>query len=536
MSKKILILLITLMSISLIGVIIIQGFFITEIYKDAERKFNKDTSFALSEGVEWLERREFRRYVVKFRDLISSGATIDTTAINSLYIIKESADNDEVMMYRNASIEENLKFPTLGTFAKSIASAASKDLEILEDSINLRRVSNERETKVLKIQNEREYAGISSEQFLSKIGEISKSKEILFETAYHDLAKKNTIERRVGNVISLKNFLKYRFKRVNIDVPFEFAIFNKGSLTTIKSENFKARKNTIEAALFSDENNESDYLIKVNFPRRTPLLVTPIISIALVSIIFTFIIIIVYIYTVMILLRQRQISQIKTDFINNMTHEFKTPIATINLALDSIKNPKTIKDQGLIKKYLKMIKDENERMHDQVENVLRMSQLEKKELEIDKTILSVDELIKIAISHVQLLLDNKKGSVSLNLNANMQEVFGNETHLINVMVNIIDNAIKYCDKAPEIVISTENVNDKIILKFQDNGVGMSKNVQNKIFDKFYREQTGDLHNVKGHGLGLAYVKKIIDYHNGEISLESVLTKGSIFSIQLSTKK
>ena len=522
MSKKILILLITLMSVSLIGVIIIQGFFITEIYKDVERKFDKDSNLALSEGVEWLERREFRRYVVKFRDLISSGATIDTTAINSLYIIKEDVDNNEVMMYRNASVEENLKFPPFWN--------------ILQDSINLRRVSNERETKILKIQNQKEYSGISSEQFLSKIGEISKSKEILFETAYHDLAKKNPIERRVGNVNSLNNFLKHRFKRVNIDVPFEFAIFNNDSLTSIKTENFIAEKNTIEATLFSDENNQSDYLIKVNFPRRTPFLITPIISIALVSIIFTFIIIIVYIYTVMILLRQRQISQIKTDFINNMTHEFKTPIATINLALDSIKNPKTIKDQGLIKKYLKMIKDENERMHDQVENVLRMSQLEKKELEIDKTTLSVNELIKIAVSHVQLLLDNKKGSVSLHLDANMQEIIGNETHLINVMVNIIDNAIKYCDKAPEIVISTENIKDKIVLKFQDNGVGMSKNVQNKIFDKFYREQTGDLHNIKGHGLGLAYVKKIIDYHNGEISLESIIAKGSIFSIELSVKK
>ena len=522
MSKKTLILLITLMSVSLIGVIIIQGFFITEIYKDAERKFNKDSNLALSEGVEWLERREFRRYVVKFRDLISSGTTIDTTAINSLYIIKEDTDNNEIMMYRNASVEENLKVP--------------KFWNISEDSINLRRVSNERETKILQIQNEKEYSGISSEQFLSKIGEISKSKEILFETAYHDLAKKNPIERRVGNIHSLNNFLKYRFKRVNIDVPFEFAIFNKDSLTSIKSDNFIAEKNTIESILFSDENDESDYRIKVNFPRRTPFLITPIISIALVSIIFTFIIIIVYIYTVMILLRQRQISQIKTDFINNMTHEFKTPIATINLALDSIKNPKTIKNQGLIKKYLKMIKDENKRMHDQVENVLRMSQLEKKELEIDKTTLSVNELIKIAVSHVQLLLDNKKGSVSLHLNANMQEIVGNETHLINVMVNIIDNAIKYCDKVPEILISTENIKDKIVLKFKDNGVGMSKNVQNKIFDKFYREPTGDLHNIKGHGLGLAYVKKIIDYHNGKISLESIIAKGSIFSIELSVKK
>ncbi|SVA20068.1 uncharacterized protein METZ01_LOCUS72922 [marine metagenome] len=522
MSKRTLILLITLMSISLIGIIIIQGFFIVEIYRDAERKFNNDSSIALSEGVEWLEKREFRRYVVKFRDLISSGGAIDTTAINSLYIIKEDSDNNEVMMYRNASIEENLKVPQFWN--------------VLDDSLNLKRVSSERETKVLKIQKEKEYSGISSEQFLSKIGEISKSKEILFETAYHDLAKRNPIERRIGNVKSLSSFLKYRFKRFNIDIPFEFAIFNADSITRVKSENFVLDKNTFESALFTDENDESGYLIKVNFPKRTPFLVAPVISVAVVSIIFTFIIIIVYIYTVLILLRQRQISQIKTDFINNMTHEFKTPIATINLALDSIINPKTIKDQSLVKKYLEMIKDENKRMYDQVENVLRISQLEKRELNIKKTTLDLNELIKIAVSHVQLLLENKNGSIHLNLNAVKSEIQGNETHLVNVMVNIIDNAIKYCDKVPEIQVSTENVADKIVLKITDNGIGMSKKVQNKIFEKFYREQTGDLHNIKGHGLGLAYVKKIIDYHNGKIALESALNKGTVFSIELFANK
>ena len=522
MSKRTLILLITLMSVSLIGVIIIQGFFIVEIYRDAERKFNNDSSIALSEGVEWLEKREFRRYVVKFRDLISSGGAIDTTAINSLYIIKEDSDNNEIMMYRNASVEENLKVPQFWN--------------VLDDSLNLKRVSSERETKVVKIQDEKEYSGLSSEQFLPKIGEISKSKEILFETAYHDLAKRNPIERRIGNVKSLSNFLKYRFKRFNIDIPFEFAIFNKDSITRVKTENFVLDKNTFESALFTDENDESDYLIKVNFPKRTPFLITPVISVALVSIIFTFIIIVVYIYTVLILLRQRQISQIKTDFINNMTHEFKTPIATINLALDSIKNPKTIKDKSLVKKYLEMIKDENKRMYDQVENVLRISQLERKELNIIKTTLDLNELIKIAVSHVQLLLENKNGSINLNLNAVNSEIHGNETHLVNVMVNIIDNAIKYCDKVPEIQVSTENVADKIVLKIIDNGIGMSKKVQKKIFEKFYREQTGDLHNVKGHGLGLAYVKKIIDYHNGKIILESALNKGTVFSIELFANK
>ncbi len=141
MSKRTLILLITLMSISLIGIIIIQGFFIVEIYRDAERKFNNDSSIALSEGVEWLEKREFRRYVVKFRDLISSGGAIDTTAINSLYIIKEDSDNNEVMMYRNASVEENLKVPQFWN--------------VLDDSLNLKRVSSEREQKFLKFKKKR---------------------------------------------------------------------------------------------------------------------------------------------------------------------------------------------------------------------------------------------------------------------------------------------------------------------------------------------------------------------------------------------
>ena len=295
MSKKTLILLITLMSVSLIGIIIIQSFFITEIYRDNEKKFNANCNISLSEGITWLEKREFRRYVVKFRDLISSGGVIDTTAINSLYIIKEDKDNNEVMMYRNASIEENLKFPQFWN--------------VLADSLSIKRVSNERETKILKIQNENEYSGISSEKFLSKIGEISKSKEILFETAYHDLAKRNSIDRRLRNVKALNNFLKYRFKRFNIDIPFEFAIFDRDSLTSVKSENFHLDKNTFASALFTDENDESNYIIKVNFPKRTPFLVAPVISIALVSIIFTVIIIIVYIYTVLILLRQRQISQ-----------------------------------------------------------------------------------------------------------------------------------------------------------------------------------------------------------------------------------
>ena len=219
-----------------------------------------------------------------------------------------------------------------------------------------------------------------------------------------------------------------------------------------------------------------------------------------------------------------------------MTHEFKTPIATINLALSAIKNPKTIINRDKVEKYLKMIYDENNRMNDQVENVLMISHLERNELSIEKNSQDIHEIIDLAISHLSLIVENKNGKIITKKNAINHHVIGNETHLINVFVNILDNAIKYNDDVPEITLKTYNINNKILIEINDNGIGMSKSVQSKIFDKFYRKQTGDLHDVKGHGLGLSYVKKIIAFHNGNISVESAIGQGSTFTIQLNTYK
>jgi len=217
-----------------------------------------------------------------------------------------------------------------------------------------------------------------------------------------------------------------------------------------------------------------------------------------------------------------------------MTHEFKTPIATINLALSAIKNPKIIVNKKKVKKYLKMIYDENNRMHDQVENVLMIGHLDRNELNIEKSKQDVNEIIDLAISHVSLIIENNNGNIITEKDAGDSIVIGNETHLINVIVNILDNAIKYNDNSPEIFIKTLNVGDRIQIEIKDNGIGMTKAVQSKIFEKFYRKQTGDLHDVKGHGLGLAYVKKIISFHNGNITVESAVGKGSKFIIQLNT--
>jgi len=202
------------------------------------------------------------------------------------------------------------------------------------------------------------------------------------------------------------------------------------------------------------------------------------------------------------------------------------------LALDAIKNPKIIGDEDKVKRYLKMIKDENNRMHAQVENVLRISKLEKNELNISKDQVDLHELILDAITHIELIVENRNGYINTNLDAKLSSVLANETHFTNVIVNILDNAVKYTNGKPEINMTTENIGNNIILKISDRGSGMTKSVSKRVFEKFYREHTGDVHNVKGHGLGLAYVKRIVDDHSGHVSVESEKGHGSTFIIKL----
>ena len=529
MSKRIFVLLLVLMSVSLIGIIFIQYFFILKNYEENNKQFSINVNYVLEETTSDVERNEFRKYVRKFRDLIANEALVDvdTLSIQNLIIIDENPEKRETIIYKNGVIEENLIIPKTKSYYDDIIDVISN-----RENISIKRLSNQREEKVFS--NRRIEDNLSPEQFLLKVGKISKSKEVLFESAYNDISKRNPIEERIGDINKFEKIIERNLERMNINLDFEYAIFDQDSITKISSEKFDLSNQSYSSLIFKDENDLSNYSLKVAFPGRTPFLLGSLVSVIITSIIFTSIIIIAYVTTILLLLRQRQISQIKTDFINNMTHEFKTPIATINLALSAIKNPKTIVNKEKVKKYLQMIYDENNRMHDQVENVLMISHLERNQLNIEKTKQDINEIIDLAISHVSLIVENNNGNIITEKDADNSMVIGNETHLINVMVNILDNAIKYNDNSPEIFIKTSNIGSRILIEIKDNGIGMNKAVQSKIFEKFYRKQTGDLHDVKGHGLGLAYVKKIIAFHNGNINVESAIGKGSKFTIQLNT--
>ncbi|MEQ1676324.1 MAG: HAMP domain-containing sensor histidine kinase [Chitinophagaceae bacterium] len=256
------------------------------------------------------------------------------------------------------------------------------------------------------------------------------------------------------------------------------------------------------------------------------------------SVFFTLIILAAFYLTVRTMLRQKKLGEIKNDFINNMTHEFKTPIATISLAVDAMKNEKVITDREKLGYFSSIIKEENQRMNRQVETILKASQLEKQEVDLTLKPVHVHEVIHDVVDNFVLQLEDKSGKVELQLNAQNDLVDADEVHFSNLVNNLVDNAVKYAkdDTPPVIKLSTSSNGKHFSMKIEDNGIGMNRDTVKRIFERFYRAHTGNVHNVKGFGLGLSYVKTMVEAHDGDIKAESTLGKGSIFTVDLPLKK
>ena len=244
--------------------------------------------------------------------------------------------------------------------------------------------------------------------------------------------------------------------------------------------------------------------------------------------------VVAFVRVVQLALDQKKLSEMKTDFINNMTHEFKTPIATISLALDAINNKKVIEDPEGVARYSELIRQENKRMNEQVENVLRLAMLERKELEMNFTSVDMHEFLTEALERFRLKSDSRNATIHLDLAASNSGVKADRSHMESVIQNLLDNALKYSDGDPEIFIQTANLNDKLLVKIKDQGMGMSAETLRYVFERFYRAPTGNLHDIKGHGLGLAYVREVLIMHDSEIKVQSSLGKGSTFFFYLST--
>jgi len=250
------------------------------------------------------------------------------------------------------------------------------------------------------------------------------------------------------------------------------------------------------------------------------------------SLVFILFIMFVFFFTVRALINQKKLSEIKSDFINNMTHEFKTPLATISLAVDALRNEKVLSDREKLGYFSGIIKEENKRLNQHVETILQASLLEKQEFQLNKKQLHANDLLQQCLENFHLQLEDKQAIVQLNLNAKNDLIMADEIHFTNLLNNLIDNAIKYTKEKLELRITTHSTNKNVVIRIEDNGIGMSRESLKRVFEKFYRAHTGNVHNVKGFGLGMSYVKTIIDAHKGHIKVESTIGKGTTFTVEM----
>jgi two-component system, OmpR family, phosphate regulon sensor histidine kinase PhoR len=523
MNKLFFKILVLLMSLSLIGIILVQVYWFNTSFKNNDEQFKYHVKQVIGNVADKLQKQEEYTYYQKFNHYKdSTGKIPQKNDLLEFYYIQKNHQTNTTTVYSNSIASEDYDIPST-FFGKKL------------DSVKLKSFNSKRVTEIYnnnRFDDSKIQSDLTPDVKIEKSGNLDVLDNVALEINYKEIASAMPLQERVAKETILK-LLKKELEVSGINTKFEFGILSSGLATKVKSDGFIYDvNNTYSIPIFSDNEGNNKYELLVSFPNKKKFILTDLVGITLLSIIFTLIIIIAYSSALNQLIRQRHISEIKSDFINNMTHEFKTPIATINLALDAIKNPKIIGDKEKVLKYLQMIKDENKRMHAQVENVLRISKLEKKELDISKESVNIQEVIEDAIEHVNLILEDREGSITKHFNAERTSVLLNEVHFINVIVNILENAIKYSPNVPKIDVFTENVKDYLVVKVKDNGIGMSKIAQKRVFEKFYREHTGDLHDVKGHGLGLAYVKKIIDDHNGQIYVESEKGRGSTFIIKI----
>ncbi|NOY50139.1 MAG: HAMP domain-containing histidine kinase [Chlorobi bacterium] len=333
--------------------------------------------------------------------------------------------------------------------------------------------------------------------------------------------------------------IKSALAEENINIDFEFGIYSPATRSMILQKTGKYPDQLLNESYVYDLSPLGPAFgfpnkLLIYFPNEKRYVLYQLWLMLFISIVLFIVIILSFYFSIATINKQKKLSVMKNDFINNMTHEFKTPISTISLACEALKDDDIKKSEGLYDNYIGVISTENKRLGSMAEQILQTAVMDKGQLKLKLAQLNVHEIIEKAINSKSIQIKNKNGHLSTKLLAHDLMVTGDKIHLTNVIINLLDNAIKYNVSKPEILINTTNKNGSILINIKDNGIGISSSDQKKIFDKLYRVPMGNVHNFKGFGLGLSYVKAIIEMHEGNVSVDSEPGKGSIFTIKLPT--
>ena len=507
MNKKNFLLIIILLAVSLVSILFVQFNWISDLNKLNEDRFRQDIQNVLFMVNERLEEQEIialtrdnLQATFKIRRSIESG---DFELIESSFN-KKTLDSTEVQSTKN-SFQYDIEADNSSIKRLSPKINASIQIEDMEDLT----LDSSMQDQINKILDRSEMIQIILNKLLTNDRTIKSELDIDF----------------------LHNLIKLSLSQMKLDLKYEFIIFNNldKRIELASSDNLEILNSEFKINLFQNDLIDSNFDLYLYFPNQSQFIRENNFFSMIFSVMFLTVIGLCFYYVILKVFELKKLSEIKNEFIDNMTHELKTPISTISLASEALLD-KEIKDDNSRKNYIKIINDENKRLGVQVEKVLSIAQSEKENYSIKFEKISINKIIKDSVDINSFKIKKRDGEIILNLCSDESFIYGNYDHLINVFNNLLDNANKYSTDKPIINISSTKINNILEVAISDNGIGIKNSNIDKIFDKFYREPQGNIHNVKGFGLGLSYVKNILNKHKATIDVESKINNGTKFII------
>lgn len=528
MSKKLLWIISVFMALAMLGLIFVQTYWINNAFRLKEKQFSQVVNQALFQTVNHIQEREAMWHFMDEADFLDSTweeAGLDLYADES-GISGEYSWNVETQVKTNGKLDQSVYI-----YQRSIPGTDKHELTIVADDSVIHTGDHE-SAAFFDSNNLGRISIVHPRQVITKVERKMKDNKVfLNRMAERMMAPTLPLEKRIKpDVLNL--ILDEQLNMSGIDLDYEYAVIRENLDFAYRSDGYEDNHEGeyYVAALFPrDVFSRSGYL-SVHFPHRTSFLLKSLGFMGISSMILTLFVILGFSITIFIIFRQKKLSEIKNDFISNMTHELKTPISTISLASQMLNDSSIPTEAKNFDNISRIIGDESKRLGFQVEKVLQMAVFDRGRLRLKRKKTDMNELVQNVVSNFDLQVRNHNGNISEHCEAENAVISVDPVHMTNVVSNLVDNAIKYSREAPEIRIETFNRNGRLVIKVADRGIGIKKEDQRRIFEKFFRVPTGNVHNVKGFGLGLSYVKKIVEEHRGAINLSSEINKGTEFEI------
>lgn len=595
MKKSSIRIIIGLMGFGLLGVIGMQLYFLVQSYNMQSNLFDRSVNEALSNVVEKLKRKDANNFLMNkashlagtYKAVTEPGQTIEisdkgTTARFSSKN-KDSIKKQQRRQRKLALLRDSLRHLLMSQRLEELESRIQLHFELSTDENG---VAYGRFTPVIQTPEPNRHRKIEKyivqklvyidpqfgEQLIKKTSlnplwvaeqerkqkaeQVNRFKKLLAADSLQALAANNNqnviqnvvdeyqrsnepLRKRIENPLFVDTLLRAELQNQGINQPFSYEIATAKNDSIIYStalDKTGARptfnpSDSYSTQIFKEEVINDPGIIKLAFPQKNSLILGKMTATMGVTGGLLLVLLFCFGFTLFAIIRQKKISEMKTDFINNMTHEFKTPVSTIMIAAEALKDSEVAIDRPRIARLANIIYEENERLGSHIERVLNIAKIDKNDFKLEKKPLDVNEMISVVVDSMALKLQKHEAEVILELDADNAVINADELHFSNVLYNLIDNAIKYSTDKPHITISSSNKNGQVVIKVADKGIGMSRDQQAKIFEQFYRIPTGNVHNVKGFGLGLSYVNTIVKRLNGTINVRSEKDKGSEFELK-----